>query len=80
MTTSIQRLEFLDKIYVHLKSEDILTIPYSYTVKLNGATKQQLESYRLIGGGVGVHFEAIDEDISLRGIIEYKLQNELKAS
>jgi hypothetical protein len=80
MTTSIQSLEFLDKIYVHLKSEDILTIPYSYTPKLHGATKQQLESYRLIGGGVGVHFEAIDEDISLRGIIEYKLQNELKAS
>ena len=80
MTTSIQSLEFLDKIYVHLKSEDILTIPYSYTAKLHGANKQQLESYRLIGGGVGVHFEAIDEDISLRGIIEYKLQNELKAS
>jgi len=80
MNTSIQSLEFADKIYVHLKSEDILTIPYSYTEKLQLANKEQLQNYRLIGGGIGIHFEAIDEDISLRGIIDYKLQNELRAS
>ncbi len=80
MNTSIQSLEFADKIYVHLKSEDILTIPYSYTEKLQLANKEQLQNYRLIGGGIGIHFEAIDEDISLKGIIDYKLQNELKAS
>jgi hypothetical protein len=80
MNTSIQSLEFADKIYVHLKSEDILTIPYSYTEKLQLANKEQLQNYRLIGGGIGIHFEVIDEDISLRGIIDYKLQNELRAS
>ena len=80
VNNSIQSLEFADKIYVHLKSEDILTIPYSYTEKLQLANKEQLQNYRLIGGGIGIHFEAIDEDISLRGIIDYKLQNELRAS
>lgn len=80
MNTSITRIDFGDKIYVYLKSNDILTLPYSYTKKIQKATKEQLLNYRLIGGGVGVHFEEIDEDISLSGIIAYKTSDELRAS
>ncbi|MBI3874324.1 MAG: DUF2442 domain-containing protein [Arcobacter sp.] len=80
MNTSIKSLQFADKIYVHLSSADILVIPYSYTKKLHLARHDELVNYRLIGGGIGVHFENIDEDISLKGIIAYKLENELKAS
>lgn len=74
------KLDFGDKIYVHLKSSDILTIPYNYTSKIKNATKEQLQNYRLIGGGIGVHFEDIDEDISIGGIIDYKIKHELRAS
>ncbi len=80
MNTSISRVDFGDKIYIYLKSSDILTIPYSYTPKLKNAKKEQLQHYRLIGEGIGIHFEEIDEDISLNGIIAYKLDRELKAS
>lgn len=80
MNTSIARVDFGDKIYVYLKSDDILTLPYSYTKKIEHATKEQLLSYRLIGGGIGIHFEEIDEDISLSGIIAYKISHELRAS
>ncbi len=80
MHTFISRLDFGDKIYVYLQSGDILTIPYNYTKKIQKATKEELLTYRLIGGGIGVHFESIDEDISLGGIIAYKLNHELRAS
>jgi hypothetical protein len=80
MHTFISRLDFGDKIYVYLQSGDILTIPYNYTKKIQQATKEELLTYRLIGGGIGVHFESIDEDISLGGIIAYKLNHELRAS
>ncbi|DAB33157.1 MAG TPA: hypothetical protein CFH82_11910 [Sulfurospirillum sp. UBA12182] len=80
MNTLINRLDFGDKIYVYLQSDDILSIPYSYTKKIQNANKEQLLNYRLIGGGIGVHFEEIDEDISLGGIISYKIKHELKAS
>jgi glycerol-3-phosphate responsive antiterminator len=80
MNTSITRVDFGDKIYIYLKSNDILTIPYNYTTKIKDAKKEQLLNYRLIGGGIGVHFEEIDEDISLSGIISYKINHELKAS
>lgn len=80
MNTSITRLDFGDKIYVYLNTSDVLSIPYSYTKKIQNATKEQLLNYRLIGHGIGVHFEQIDEDISLGGIISYKINHELRAS
>jgi len=80
MNTSISRVDFGDKIYIYLKSGDILTLPYNYTKKIQNAQKEQLLNYRIIGGGIGVHFEDIDEDISLNGIIAYKITHELKAS
>lgn len=80
MNTSITRVDFGDKIYIYLKSSDILTLPYGYTKKIQNAKKEQLLNYRIIGGGIGVHFEEIDEDISLSGIIAYKINHELKAS
>ncbi|MBP9492792.1 MAG: DUF2442 domain-containing protein [Sulfurospirillum sp.] len=80
MNTLIKKLEFSDKIYIYLDSQDILTVPYSYTQRLQNAAKDTLKNYRLIGGGIGVHFEDIDEDISLKGIISYKLKHDLQAS
>jgi hypothetical protein len=80
MNTSITRLDFGDKIYIYLSSGDILTLPYNYTKRIENAKKEQLLSYRIIGGGIGVHFELIDEDISLEWIVNNKITHELKAS
>ena len=59
--------------YCHFLSQYHLIL-CSYTKKIQSATKEELFNYRLIGGGIGVHFEQIDEDISLSGIIYYKLK------
>lgn len=80
MTTLIKKLEFSDKIYIYLDSQDVLAIPYDYTRRLQNAKKEDLKNYHLIGGGRGVHFEDIDEDISLQGIISYKIKHDLQAS
>jgi hypothetical protein len=76
----IERLRFADRIYVELNTGDVLSLPYDYTKRLKEARPEELEAYRLIGGGRGVHFPAIDEDISLEGIIRYKTSHELLAS
>ena len=78
--TVIQKLKFDDLIYVYLNSGDVLSLPYDYTAKIKQASKENLSQYHLIGGGIGVHFDEIDEDISLKGIIEYKITHELMAS
>jgi len=79
--TKITKVTFDNqKIYVTLSSGDVLTLPYTYTYKIANASKEDLKSYRLIGDGIGIHFEKIDEDISLNGILRYKIENELLAS
>jgi hypothetical protein len=58
----------------------MLTLPYTYTKRIAKATPNILEDYRLIADGIGVHFSQIDEDISLKGILQYKTSHELMAS
>lgn len=65
------------KIFVELNSGRVISIPYSYTKKLQDANQDDLKNYRLIANGVGIHFETIDEDISLDGIIK-DFGNEIK--
>jgi len=78
--TRIQSLDFDDKIHVYLTTGDVLVLPRDYTPKLATASRDELEQYRLIADGIGVHFETLDEDISLTGIIRYKMTHELMAS
>ncbi|MCX6073872.1 MAG: DUF2442 domain-containing protein [Campylobacterales bacterium] len=77
MDTLISKIEINSKILVYLTSGDILSLPYSYTKRIEQSDVSQLLNYHLIGGGRGIHFDDIDEDISLGGIIEYKLKHEL---
>ncbi|HIP27555.1 MAG TPA: DUF2442 domain-containing protein [Sulfurovum sp.] len=68
--TRIQSIGFGDeKMYIELTTARVLSVPYSYTKRLSNATQKQLKNYRLIANGVGIHFEDIDEDISVEGII-----------
>ncbi len=58
-----------DKMFIELNTKRVLTVPYTYTKKLASAKIEDLKSYRLIGNGVGIHFNKIDEDLSVEGII-----------
>jgi len=58
-----------DKMYIELNTNRVLTVPYTYTKRLANASLNELQNYRLIANGIGIHFEKIDEDISLEGII-----------
>jgi len=68
--TLIESVGFGDeKMYIELSTNRVLAVPYSYTKRLESARKEDLVDYRLIANGVGIHFEKIDEDISVEGII-----------
>lgn len=58
-----------EKMFIELNTSKVLTVPYSYTTKLQNAKSKELKNYRIIAGGIGIHFEDIDEDISVEGII-----------
>ena len=58
-----------EKMFIELSTSKILSVPYTYTPKLQNANYQELQEYRLIGNGIGIHFTQIDEDLSLEGLI-----------
>jgi len=37
--------------------------------KLRDADESDLENWRLIGNGIGIHWETLDEDISVEGLL-----------
>ena len=37
--------------------------------RLREATPEQREDLRLIGGGIGIHWPQLDEDLSIRGLL-----------
>ncbi len=57
------------KMFIELNSKKVLTVPYSYTKKLENSNKNDLKDFTLIANGIGIHFNTIDEDISVAGII-----------
>ncbi len=45
------------------------SVPLSWFPRLQHATDDQRQQWELIGNGVGIHWEAIDEDISVAGLL-----------
>ncbi len=57
------------EIVVTLDDARRVSAPLEWFPRLQRATAEQLANWRLIGGGVGVHWEELDEDISLRSLL-----------
>ena len=66
----------LDLLAIVLNSGDVLQARLSDLQTLHKASDAQLKKWRLIGGGIGIHWEALDEDLSLRGFIRDSAQQE----
>jgi len=56
------------ELVVHLNDGQCLTVPFSEFPRLANSTPAQRDNWRLIGGGVGIHWPDLDEDISARGL------------
>lgn len=66
----------LDLLAIVLSSGDVLQARLSDSERLKKATAAQLKKWRFIGGGIGIHWEAVDEDLSLRGFIRDAAQQD----
>jgi hypothetical protein len=58
------------KMIVFLEDGRELAIPLEWFPRLRKATQEQLNKWRLIGKGEGIHWEEIDEDISVENLLE----------
>lgn len=47
----------------------IISVPLAWSWRLSEATPAQRANHELIGGGLGIHWPDVDEDISVRGML-----------
>jgi hypothetical protein len=58
-----------DNIWLGLEDGRQVSAPLAYYPRLLNATKEQRENYEFIGPGIGIHWEDLDEDLSVEGIV-----------
>jgi hypothetical protein len=56
-------------LHVQLADDREIQVPLHWFPRLQRASRAQRNNWRLIGGGVGIHWEEIDEDISVEGLL-----------
>lgn len=66
----------LDLMLIILNNGKILKRAISSSKLLKTATEKQLNDYRLIGKGAGIHWPQLDEDLSLKGFLQEELSRE----
>ena len=59
-----------DELSVVLSDGRTVAVPLAWFPRLAGASAKQRANWELIGGGVGIHWEAIDEDISVASLLQ----------
>jgi hypothetical protein len=58
-----------ESFYVTLADGREIGVPLEWFPLLRDATKEQRENWRMIGGGIGIHWPDLDEDISVEGLL-----------
>lgn len=58
-----------ENLWLELTDGRRLSVPLAYFPRLLHATPEQRRHYELSGGGTGIHWEDIDEDISVSGLL-----------
>ena len=58
-----------DELRVVLDDGRKLSVPLVWSPRLQAAAPAQRADWRLIGGGEGIRWEALDEDLSVRGLL-----------
>lgn len=58
------------EIIAKLTDGRTISVPLAWSWRLSDATRAQRENFRIIGDGEGIHWPDVDEDISVRGMLE----------
>lgn len=69
-----------DTLTVELSDGRSLSVPLAWFPRLVHATATERKAWRLIGRGRGIHWEKLDEDISIEGLLAGKPSGESQAS
>lgn len=69
-----------DTLTVDLSDGRTISAPIAWFPRLVHATPEEKKNWKLIGRGHGIHWEDIDEDISVEGLLSGKPSGESRQS
>ena len=69
-----------DTLTVELNDGRSLSVPLAWYPRLHNATRTERDRWELIGKGQGIHWEDLDEDISVEGLLAGRPSGESQAS
>lgn len=56
-------------LHCELKDGRIISVPLEWYPRLYHASQKDRNTWRLIGGGVGINWPTLDEDLSVKGFL-----------
>ena len=67
----VAAVEATDQLIIaHLVDGRTISVPLSWSWRLSDATPDQRAHYEIFGDGTGIRWPDIDEDLSVRGMLE----------
>ncbi len=77
MSTSVRKTGMLadirftrDRMVLLFADGRELTVPLANFPRLARASRQELNDWRLIGSGIGIHWPQLDEDLSIQKLLD----------
>ncbi len=61
-----------DALRVALADGRAISVPLDWFPRLEAASTKERKGWQLIGGGLGIRWEAIDEDISVENLLRLR--------
>lgn len=58
-----------DALAVRLSDGREVSVPLEWFPRLRDATPEQRQNWRLIARGIGIHWEAVDEDVAVTTLL-----------
>ena len=69
-----------ESVLVELSDGRTITVPISWYPRLERASQSEREQWELIASGAGIHWPAVDEDISVEALLAGRRSSESDAS
>ncbi|MCU1309045.1 MAG: hypothetical protein JWO20_170 [Candidatus Angelobacter sp.] len=68
-----------DALTVFLKDGRVISVPLAWYPRLANAKPRERKNWRISGGGFGIHWPDLDEDLSTEGLLRGAPSAELRA-
>jgi hypothetical protein len=69
-----------DELAVHLADGRSISVPITWYPRLANGTDDERANWELIGSGHGIHWPALDEDVSVESLLQGRRSNETQSS